>query len=79
MKRMHVHVAVEDIANAIEFYSALFATHPASRQDGLREMDVGRPPRQFRSLYSWSTAGAGSPRHPGRKSRGIAGSSRLLA
>src|SRR5882757_1307522 len=29
MKRMHVHVAVEDIPNAIGFYSALFATAPA--------------------------------------------------
>jgi predicted enzyme related to lactoylglutathione lyase len=29
MKRMHVHVGVEDIPNAIEFYSALFATQPA--------------------------------------------------
>jgi hypothetical protein len=28
MKRMHVHVAVEDIPNAIVFYSALFATQP---------------------------------------------------
>jgi predicted enzyme related to lactoylglutathione lyase len=26
---MHIHVAVEDIPNAIEFYSALFATQPA--------------------------------------------------
>ncbi|HEX3429574.1 MAG TPA: ArsI/CadI family heavy metal resistance metalloenzyme [Rhizomicrobium sp.] len=29
MKRMHVHVAVEDIPAAIGFYSALFATTPA--------------------------------------------------
>jgi predicted enzyme related to lactoylglutathione lyase len=29
MKRMHVHVAVEDIANAIGFYSTMFATPPA--------------------------------------------------
>jgi len=29
MKRMHVHVAVENIPNAIGFYSALFATEPA--------------------------------------------------
>ena len=29
MKRMHVHVAVENIPNAIGFYSALFATQPA--------------------------------------------------
>jgi predicted enzyme related to lactoylglutathione lyase len=29
MKRMHVHVAVEDIPSAIGFYSALFAATPA--------------------------------------------------
>jgi len=29
MKRMHVHVAVEDISNAIGFYSALFDAQPA--------------------------------------------------
>ena len=29
MKRMHVHVAVENLEHAIDFYSALFATEPA--------------------------------------------------
>jgi len=29
MKRMHVHVAVEDLQHAIGFYSALFAAGPA--------------------------------------------------
>ena len=29
MKRMHVHVSVENIDNAIGFYSALFAAEPA--------------------------------------------------
>jgi hypothetical protein len=29
MKRMHVHVSVEDIGKAVGFYSALFATKPA--------------------------------------------------
>jgi uncharacterized glyoxalase superfamily protein PhnB len=29
MKRMHVHVAVEDIHHSISFYSALFAAQPA--------------------------------------------------
>jgi predicted enzyme related to lactoylglutathione lyase len=29
MKRLHVHVAVEDISNAIGFYSALFAAQTA--------------------------------------------------
>ena len=28
MKRLHVHVGVEDIPSAIGFYSALFATQP---------------------------------------------------
>src|SRR6267154_3205920 len=29
MKRLHVHVAVNDIAQSVEFYSALFAAQPA--------------------------------------------------
>jgi catechol 2,3-dioxygenase-like lactoylglutathione lyase family enzyme len=28
MKRLHVHVSVEDLAKSIEFYSTLFATEP---------------------------------------------------
>ena len=29
MKRMHVHVAVDDLAASINFYSALFAAAPS--------------------------------------------------
>src|ERR1043165_1590696 len=29
MKRLHVHVAVEDLAKAIQFYTTLFAAEPA--------------------------------------------------
>jgi hypothetical protein len=29
MKRMHVHVSVEDLQHSIGFYSALFAAEPA--------------------------------------------------
>jgi predicted enzyme related to lactoylglutathione lyase len=29
MKRMHVHVGVENLERSISFYSALFATQPA--------------------------------------------------
>jgi catechol-2,3-dioxygenase len=29
MKRLHVHVSVDDLAHSIQFYSALFATEPA--------------------------------------------------
>jgi len=30
MKRLHVHVAVEDLPHSIGFYSALFAARPAN-------------------------------------------------
>jgi predicted enzyme related to lactoylglutathione lyase len=29
MKRLHVHMSVEDIAQSVKFYSTLFATDPA--------------------------------------------------
>jgi catechol 2,3-dioxygenase-like lactoylglutathione lyase family enzyme len=29
MKRLHIHVAVDDLAQSIRFYSALFATEPS--------------------------------------------------
>ena len=29
MKRLHVHVAVDDLAHSIRFYSTLFAAQPA--------------------------------------------------
>ncbi|MFX4827880.1 glyoxalase/bleomycin resistance/dioxygenase family protein, partial [Acinetobacter baumannii] len=29
MKRLHLHVAVDDLTQSIGFYSALFATEPA--------------------------------------------------
>ena len=32
MKRLHVHVSVEDIAQSIRFYSTLFATEPANER-----------------------------------------------
>ena len=28
MKRMHVHVAVDDVAQSVRFYSVLFAAEP---------------------------------------------------
>jgi catechol-2,3-dioxygenase len=33
MKRMHVHVSVDDLDSAVGFYSALFAVEPAVRKD----------------------------------------------
>jgi predicted enzyme related to lactoylglutathione lyase len=39
MKRMHVHVGVEDLADAMRFYSALFATQPTVVKP-VRQMDA---------------------------------------
>jgi hypothetical protein len=33
MKRLHVHVSVEDLAQSIRFYSTLFAAEPTVRKD----------------------------------------------
>jgi catechol 2,3-dioxygenase-like lactoylglutathione lyase family enzyme len=33
MKRLHVHVAVQDLAKSISFYSTLFGIEPSVRQD----------------------------------------------
>ena len=33
MKRLHVHVAVDDLAQSIRFYSTLFATEPTVVKD----------------------------------------------
>ena len=49
MKRLHVHVAVDDLNEAIGFYSTLFAAEPSvSRR--LRQVDARRPARQLRDL-----------------------------
>ncbi|HEY5338936.1 MAG TPA: ArsI/CadI family heavy metal resistance metalloenzyme [Rhizomicrobium sp.] len=33
MKRLHVHIAVDDLEKSIGFYSALFASQPSVRKD----------------------------------------------
>jgi predicted enzyme related to lactoylglutathione lyase len=63
MKRMHVHVAVEDIANAIGFYSALFATRPAVVQPDYAKWMLDDP----RVNFAISTRG----REPGLDHLGI--------
>jgi len=41
MKRLHVHVAVDNLEKSIGFYSTLFATRPAVTKRRLRQMDAG--------------------------------------
>ena len=33
MKRLHVHVGVDDLANSVRFYSTLFGAEPTVRKD----------------------------------------------
>jgi hypothetical protein len=63
MKRMHVHVAIEDIPNAIGFYSALFATQPAVVKPDYAKWMLGYP----RVNFAISTRG----RQPGLDHLGI--------
>ena len=68
MKRLHVHVGVNDLDQSIRFYSTLFAAR-ADRQEGrLREVDARRPARQFRDLGGRSMRRkASTPRRSGRE------------
>jgi predicted enzyme related to lactoylglutathione lyase len=63
MKRMHVHVSVEDIAKAVGFYSALFATKPAVVKDDYAKWMLDDP----RMNFAISTRG----RQPGLDHLGI--------
>ena len=63
MKRMHVHVSVEDIAKAVGFYSALFAAKPAVVKDDYAKWMLDDP----RVNFAISTRG----REPGLDHLGI--------
>ena len=47
MKRMHVHVGVEDLERSISFYSALFATAPAVRKSDYAKWMIDDPRVNF--------------------------------
>jgi len=63
MKRMHVHVSVEDIAKAVGFYSALFAAKPAVMKHDYAKWMLDDP----RVNFAISTRG----REPGLDHLGI--------
>ena len=56
MKRMHVHVSVNDIDTAVDFYSALFAAKPAVVKDDYAKWMLDDP----RVNFAISTRGLGS-------------------
>ncbi|HEX3860330.1 MAG TPA: ArsI/CadI family heavy metal resistance metalloenzyme [Stellaceae bacterium] len=53
MKRLHVHVNVEDLAQSIEFYSTLFAAEPTVLKDDYAKWMLEDP----RVNFAISTAG----------------------
>ena len=63
MKRLHVHVSVEDLSNAVGFYSALFAEKPAVLKDDYAKWMLDDP----RVNFAISTRG----REPGLDHLGI--------
>ena len=47
MKRLHVHIAVQDLAESIRFYSELFATVPTVRKDDYAKWMLDDPRVNF--------------------------------
>ncbi|AMN43117.1 ArsI/CadI family heavy metal resistance metalloenzyme [Rhodoplanes sp. Z2-YC6860] len=47
MKRMHVHVSVDDIAKAVDFYSALFSVQPNVLKDDYAKWMLDDPRVNF--------------------------------
>jgi catechol 2,3-dioxygenase-like lactoylglutathione lyase family enzyme len=56
MKRLHVHVSVEDLAGSIRFYSALFAAEPVVTKSDYAKWMLDDP----RVNFAISTRGGGS-------------------
>src|SRR6266513_5993738 len=57
MRRLHVHVAVEDISNAIGFYSALFAAEPSVVKPDYAKWMLDDPRVKFAISARGRTAG----------------------
>ena len=57
MKRMHVHVAVDDLKSAIGFYSALFATEPSVLKPDYAKWMLDDPRVNFAISARGRTAG----------------------
>ncbi len=47
MKRLHVHVAVDDLAQSVRFYSTLFAAEPTILKDDYAKWMLGDPRVNF--------------------------------
>lgn len=59
MKRLHVHLHVEDLSRNIDFYSALFGAEPTVRRDDYAKWRLEEPRVNFAITNSRSTRGLG--------------------
>ena len=67
MKRLHVHVAVDDIATVDRLLLGAVRRQALRRQAGLRQMDARRSAGEFRDFDARAGARPRSSRHPGRE------------
>src|SRR6266571_9449379 len=58
MKRFHVHVSVDDLAQSIRFYSTLFAAEPTVRKDDYAKWMLDDPRVNF-AISTGESAAAG--------------------
>jgi hypothetical protein len=66
MKRMHIHVAVEDLNDSIRFYSAMFGNvEPTVLKSDYCKWELTDPAVNFRDLAARREAGRRPHRHPG--------------
>jgi hypothetical protein len=75
MKRMHVHVAVENLGQSIDFYSALFDAEPAVVKPDYAKWMLDDPRVNFAISTRGPPARSRPSRHPGggpnRAARGL--------
>ena len=57
MKRLHVHVSVDDLDKSIRFYNTLFATEPTVRKDDYAKWMLEDPRVNFAISQRDSAAG----------------------
>ena len=72
MKRLHVHVSVDDLPQSIRFYSTLFAAEPAVIKPDYAKWMLDDPRVNFAISTRSGADGPRSPRHSGRDARRIA-------
>ena len=67
MSRVQLALNVNDLEEAVTFYSALFGTEPAKRRPGYANFAIAEPPLKLVLLENPGQGGSAQP--PGRRGR----------